>query len=184
MKDEILIHASFSQVKQFTPRIPENRLPGENDTIPRICFSTKLESALTSMPSGGIALKGLLKAIPQVAPVIHIYCCYMWENEHVRFIQPIDVERFFHVLDAVDRSEWWALDIPKLHHCIIKIQKAELKDCIDQNENKNAIVEKVFYDVIRQLPSNAPEPFFSRSPLPMLEEYDLRDIFACLGTKE
>ncbi|RKJ44875.1 hypothetical protein D7Y09_14100 [bacterium 1XD42-1] len=183
MKDEILIHASFSQVKQFTPRIPENRLPGENDTIPRICFSTKLESALTSMPSGGIALKGLLKAIPQVAPVIHIYCCYMWENEHVRFIQPIDVERFFHVLDAVDRSEWWALDTPKLHHCIIKIQKAELKDCIDQNENKNAIVEKVFYNVIRQIPSNAPERFFDQTLFPQFKKHDLRDIFAYLGAK-
>ncbi len=183
MKDEILIHASFSQVKQFTPRIPENRLPGENDTIPRICFSTKLESALTSMPSGGIALKGLLKAIPQVAPVIHIYCCYMWENEHVRFIQPIDVERFFHVLDAVDRSEWWALDTPKLHHKIIKIQKAELRDCIDQNENKNAVVEKVFYDIIRRLPCNAPELFFDQTLFPQFKKHDLRDIFAYLGAK-
>ena len=184
MKDEILIHASFSQVKQFTPRIPENRLPGENDTIPRICFSTKLESALTSMPSGGIALKGLLKAIPHVAPVIHIYCCHIWENEHVRFIRPADVKRFFHVLDAADRSEWWALDTPKLHHKIIKIQKAELKDCIDQNENKNAIVKKVYYDVIRRLPSNAPEPFFGHSPFPQLKKLDPRDIFTCLGAKE
>ena len=140
MKDEILIHASFSQVEQFIPRVPANRLPGENDVIPRICFSTKLESALTSMPSGGIALKGLLKAIPHVAPVIHIYCCHIWENEHVRFIRPADVKRFFHVLDAADRSEWWALDTPKLHHRIIKIQKAELKDCIDQNENKAASI--------------------------------------------
>ncbi|MGE4353545.1 MAG: hypothetical protein AB7D36_05625, partial [Oscillospiraceae bacterium] len=71
----LLWHASFDPVVQLTPRIPESRSPWEDATTPRICFSENIEKALTAMPKGGNALRGMLKCREKVTPLLYAFCC-------------------------------------------------------------------------------------------------------------
>lgn len=49
-----------SVIQEFTPRIPlfEQRIEGEDDTIPRICVAKSIEDCLSAMPDGGYHLQG------------------------------------------------------------------------------------------------------------------------------
>lgn len=178
---ELLLHASFSPVNEFVPRVPDGRAPGEDSKTPRICFSTKLENAISSMPGGGLALRGLLKLVPKIAPVIHVYYCLTWENAGVRFVPPAEVQRNYHVPDAIHCGEWWALDTPKMIHKLVKIKSADFEDGIDPNGSKGVLVKNLDYEVVKRPPTNMPDTFFNHYSF---KDYTLRQILAYAGERE
>ena len=47
-----LYHVSYNKVDRFIPRVPKERAGGENDDIPRICFSDSIEKCIAAKPSG------------------------------------------------------------------------------------------------------------------------------------
>ena len=53
------IHVSLDIVERFVPRIPGQRIPGEDGTIPRICVSNRLLDCINAMPSGPEALQSM-----------------------------------------------------------------------------------------------------------------------------
>ena len=44
------IHISFDIVDEFTPRVPRQRCPGEDETVPRICVAEDILIAVNSVP--------------------------------------------------------------------------------------------------------------------------------------
>ena len=52
-----LYHVSYNKVDRFIPRVPKERAEGENDDIPRICFSDSIEKCIAAKPSGPTALE-------------------------------------------------------------------------------------------------------------------------------
>lgn len=177
---EMLIHASFSEVKKFIPRVPTGRAPGEDGKTPHICFCTKLENAISSMPGGGFALNGLFKLKSKVAPVLHVYICFTWENMGVQFLPPYKVQFKHNVPDAVLCGEWWALETPTLLHKLIKVKEAEYEEALDLNGEKALWVKHIRYDVVHSLPVNAPEIFFSKH----IKDYSTREILSYIGERE
>lgn len=59
--NELLVHVSFEEVKEFALRIPAQRAPKEDGSTPRICFSTDIHTAITAMPNGGGGFIGAIK---------------------------------------------------------------------------------------------------------------------------
>lgn len=57
-----LYHVSkrLDDVEQFAPRIPENRIEREDDTVKRICVSKSVGGCLSAVPDGGSELEQYL----------------------------------------------------------------------------------------------------------------------------
>jgi hypothetical protein len=174
----ILIHVSFEEVKEFIPRIPKERIKGENKTVKRICFSDSIEKAINAVPNGGYALRGMFRYKTKITPIIHAYFCFKQENPNVRFVSPETVYKKYHVLDAESLCEWWALDTPKMEHRIVKVDNAELIDYTDQFGNHGVCIRGLEYDLIKELPKSAPETWIHGT---QIEKYGVRTIFACAG---
>jgi len=161
----ILYHVSFDPVENFKLRIPKDRCPNEDNTIPRICFSERLHLAVSSMPQGGQALRGLLefnekyKVKRKITPILHCYMCSEWEQPGV-FLPPEQIKD--KVGDAEGTREWWAIKIPKLNHVVMQVFDAKFRDTTDKFGNKGVVVDSVGYDVIKELPENAPELWFGK----------------------
>ena len=159
----LLMHVSFDPVDGFTLRVPENRLPGEDDKVPRICLSDFVHSALTSMPYGGIALRGMLD-FRKAAAVLHLYTAAYAGGGG--FIEPELVQSQFGVWDAIAMHEWWSVDrVPEFTHCIAVVKDATLREYRDINGNIQALVDAVQYDMVAALPENAPELYFKKRGL-------------------
>lgn len=63
MSKQTLYHISrmpCETVSRFTPRIPEFRVDGENDTIPRICAAPTISGCLIAHPEIGMYMSELL----------------------------------------------------------------------------------------------------------------------------
>lgn len=97
------IHVSLDIVERFVPRIPGQRIPGEDGTIPRICVSNRLLDCINAMPSGPEALQSMERL--GVPLVIHAY--YM-QAEQV--LPTKEVARY--VPDAEWSHESWLLTEP------------------------------------------------------------------------
>lgn len=154
----ILYHVSFEPVEKFEPRIPKNRCPGEDATIPRICFSERMELAITSMPQGGEALRGMLKLKGIITPILHCYMCNDWEQPEKLLSPDMLKDR---VGDAEGTREWWAIQVPTLKHVMLQIFDAKFKNSIDKFGNTGVVVMSIDRDVIHELPKNAPEISFA-----------------------
>lgn len=175
---DTLVHVSFSEVKEFRPRVPQWRAPRENGKTPRICFCTSKENCLSSMPGGGLALRGMLRLARRITPVLHVYHCIPWENKAVRFIHPQRVQKKYQVPDAITYGEWWALDTPAITHIIIRVQDAEMVDAIDAKGTPGVLVKRLKYEMLDSLPENSPEQFFARTDF---NKYDVRTILDHIG---
>ena len=176
----MLVHVSFEEVKSFIPRVPQERAKGENKTVKRICFSEGIEKAMNAIPLGGYALRGMLKS-KRVTPILHVYFCIVSDNPDVRFVPPETVQMKYHVLDAESMREWWALDIPKLEHRLVRVDKANMADYTDQFGNHGVCIKNLEHDLVKKLPANAPELWIRGTSL---EDYGVRTVFACLGQKQ
>lgn len=111
----------------FIPRIPNKnqRMEGENETIPRICVAKSIEDCLTAMPNGGYFLTSEHK--PKRIRV------YEFDEEVVQegnLIKPTDLYFSEYVLDAWVTGEHWVVNqnlLPKKVYDI-EIIKVEVID--------------------------------------------------------
>lgn len=167
----ILYHVSFDPVKKFDLRVPKSRCPGEDKKTPRICFSERMELAVSSMPQGGQALRGMLNLKGMITPILHCYMCADWEQPHGTFLPPDKIKN--KVGDAEGTREWWAIKIPKVNHVIMQVFDATFKESTDKFGNSGVIVTSIDHDVIHELPRNAPEIFFKNG-----KSYSMRTLFS------
>lgn len=75
----MLYHVSIERVinNNFCPRIPKDRIDGENDSIKRICFSKKIKKCITAMPNGIRKIENLIllertTGLPAIAYIYEI----------------------------------------------------------------------------------------------------------------
>lgn len=71
MKKVKLLHASFDEVEKFTPRIPKQRCPNEDDTIARICVAPTIRDTLAAIPQSGEVIHYM--KILNLPVIIHAY---------------------------------------------------------------------------------------------------------------
>lgn len=119
------VSKDLSQViSVFEPRIPrsENRMDGENDSIPRICLAKSLEDCLSAMPEGGYALEDSEEP--------HYIRLYLFDEEQ---IQPENImsstELYFsgYVQDAWVTGEYWVVEQSLVPTRILDIQINEIE---------------------------------------------------------
>lgn len=99
-----MVHVSFDLVKEFVPRVPQQRCPNENDTIERICVAPDVLSAMQSIPQCGEVMYFMRELGLPI--IIHAY--YMKSDN---IIENSDVQKY--VPDAEATREMWILDKPK-----------------------------------------------------------------------
>ena len=65
------IHISFDIVDEFIPRVPRQRCPGEDETVPRICVAEDILNAVNAVPQAGLVMENMKNIGLPV--VIHAY---------------------------------------------------------------------------------------------------------------
>lgn len=99
-----MVHVSFDRVSEFVPRVPENRCPGENSTISRICVALSIEDALNAMPRAGVLMDYMRQlGLPIILHVYHLEGGRVMPSEEVMQYVP----------DAEISHEMWLLEKPK-----------------------------------------------------------------------
>lgn len=123
------VHVSFDPVDEFVPRVPENRCPGENDSIPRICMAGDVISALNAMPGGALAAARM--AAIGLKPIVHAYYLKggrVLEGDAVRRLVP----------DAYATGEAWFLDSPSSVRRMDWLLDDPAIICLNQHEQDGA----------------------------------------------
>lgn len=103
-----LYHVSYDRIPEFELRIPQNRLPGEDSSIPRICLSTSIERCINAKPSQGQAL--YIAQQFRLRTALYIYEFDSSDIPADKLIRPDKLRRQFGVLDARVNGEHWLLD--------------------------------------------------------------------------
>lgn len=140
MKNFKLYHLSLYPVKNnlFVPRIPSVRFVGENNNIPRICFSTSIEGCISAIPGGINSMKVLLKNE-------HIEGIYLYEIDSSQIKlenikTPMKLLKEGLVPDALWTDECWAINqkvkckkpkLIKIKDIQSKIGNVNEKKCIE-----------------------------------------------------
>ncbi|MDF2881300.1 MAG: hypothetical protein K0R54_1857 [Clostridiaceae bacterium] len=108
----MLYHFSVRKVKKFYPRIPKCRIEGEDKTIKRICFSTNINRALTTMPSGVLKAKNLIQFEKSLNFPSIIYLYSLDENSISKenLINSASLVRRNLVPDALMGKEVWVIN--------------------------------------------------------------------------
>lgn len=90
----------------FIPRIPTNRLEGEDGIIPRICASTTIEGCLSSMPGGGMGLEN------HIHESLGIYKIFKIDTDKykLKYMNSSELICKELVMDAEITGEYWILD--------------------------------------------------------------------------
>lgn len=65
------VHVSFDHVQKFIPKVPKQRIKGEDSVTPRICVAGDVVSALRAIPEAGYAIRGM--QLLHMPVVIHAY---------------------------------------------------------------------------------------------------------------
>lgn len=99
-----MVHVSFDLVQEFIPRVPAQRCPYEDDTIPRICAAPDITSALQALPQAGKVIVAMQEL--ELPIIIHAY--YL-KSDCVLMPEQIADK----VEDAVANGEMWILERPK-----------------------------------------------------------------------
>lgn len=99
-----MVHVSFDLVKEFTPRVPQQRCPNENDTIKRICVAPDVLSAMQSIPQCGNVMCIMRElGLPIIVHAYYLKSGNVMQNDKV----------LEHVPDAETTGEMWILDKPE-----------------------------------------------------------------------
>lgn len=97
------IHVSFDIVDEFIPRVPRQRCPGEDKTIPRICVAEDILNAVNAVPQAGLVMENMKSLGLPV--VIHAY--YLTGEG----MGKEDVQKY--VPDAKLTGEFWLTEKPE-----------------------------------------------------------------------
>jgi hypothetical protein len=171
---EILHHVSFDPINEFVLRVPDTCAPQEDNKTPRVCLSEYVNTAIQAMPHGGRALRGMLLMRNKITPLLNLYVTAY--DGQCGFVPPNELMKKHGVCDAVMNSEWWAIDtVPKLEHRIIKIFDANMRDGKGMDGTTGVYVDDIEYDILHELPSNAPELFFGELGCPIRSAFKLID---------
>lgn len=116
------VHVSFDIVTEFVPRVPRQRCPGENSSIPRICIADNLYNAINAIPQAGLVLN-YMKSL-ELPLVIHAY--YLKGNG----MKNEDVQKY--VPDANLTGELWLTEKPekvyRIDYEIVDFTTKDVKD--------------------------------------------------------
>lgn len=173
-----LYHISFDPVEALIPRVPEHRAPGEDAETPRICFSETIEDAITAMPKGGQALRGMLKCRHKITPILYAYIADR-EADREAYLCPYDIYIKHHVHDAIANKEWWAIKPVTVQIRTLRVENAFFRDAKDELGNAGAIVLQVDFADLTEYPENAPVRFFGSRGV----KHPLRTVFALADQK-
>lgn len=139
IKNEV-IHCSFEPVDSFYLRIPEQRCPGEDETIPRICAAKTVEGALNAIPQAGEVIRRMQELDVQI--VIHVY--YLSCND---ILDTDEVSKY--VPDANRTGEVWLLKEPDaVRHEVLMLSEATIFDVEDCYGTPMCTVEGIEYTVM------------------------------------
>lgn len=174
----ILWHVSFEKVDEFSPRIPDTIMAGEDEKTPRICTATSIKNCLSAMPSGGSALKGLLestKKIKSMAAIVHAYC-FVVNNTDPRLIKPKVLKGKYGVLDAESTDEHWITEKVQFEHRVLEIRSAEFTKATDAHGNTGYLIDSIDYELVKIEPNNTFAHVFRSSK--ELNHIDVRSAFS------
>lgn len=141
MKNVKLIHVSFDEVENFTPRVPEQRCPNEDETIPRICVAPTIRNALSAIPQAGEVIYYMERL--HLPIVIHAY--YIESDSVLMSKEVVDK-----VPDAMGTKEMWVTKVPDM----VRRVDFELVDpVIAKRKDMNGTCERVVigYDSLRRV---------------------------------
>lgn len=104
----ILYHITqkLLQEPSFTPRIPKNRIQGEDDSIERVCVSDSIEGCLSSMPRGGKNLHETIDATNGVYRLFRINTEKLGIEEE-NILTPETLYNRNLVIDSILTGEYW-----------------------------------------------------------------------------
>lgn len=104
----ILYHVSQDMLHNgiFEARIPDKKLKGEDNTIPRVCFSSSIEGCLSSMPTGGSGLEAHMDDSNNIYKIFRIDT----DKYGVKYMAPEELIMKEFVMDAEVTGEYWILD--------------------------------------------------------------------------
>ena len=110
----MLYHVSFEQVKDgiFYPRIPGQRLEGEDNTTKRICFSKSINGCLSAIPDGYTLTHGAkcLSEKHMANPILYVYMLNEKSVDSKNIIAPHQLAEKGLVPDAVFTGEHWVIN--------------------------------------------------------------------------
>lgn len=107
-----LYHVSTLLEKEpvhFVPRVPESRMTGEDETTPRICFSTDITECLKSLPDSydGVYNKVYRQETEGVPALFSLFQTSSDEIESRHLVAPEELVAKSLVPDAVKHQEHW-----------------------------------------------------------------------------
>lgn len=110
----MLYHVSEQRIRQFTPRIPKNRIDGEDASIKRICFSDSLEGCIGSMPRGTLIAQNLvyLEQEYEVPALLYVYQLDETTIPKENLLSPRKLSVKNLVPDAIPNGEHWVINQP------------------------------------------------------------------------
>lgn len=138
--DMPLIHCSFETVEDFYPRIPLQRCPGEDDSIPRICVADSVNNALNAMPQAAEVLDTMERI--RVPLILHVY--YL-ESSNV--MNSVMVQKY--VPDALATHEKRILSRPdSIVHRVIKITHWLKESQTDPHGKIHLVIKELNYEFL------------------------------------
>jgi hypothetical protein len=139
-----------AKTKLFVPRIPEHRYVGEDDTIPRICFSDSILGCIKAIPDSYDGIYNRL-CLQEERGIPALFSVYSIDEGRL----PKDIirtpEQLQHLVpDALQTSEYWilnfTLELPLYSYIWVKnIQLDEDDNIIDcQFEHSKSPYQRCF----------------------------------------
>ena len=141
MKNVKLIHVSFDEVENFTPRVPQQRCPNEDETIPRICVAPTIRNALSAIPQAGEVIYYMERL--HLPIIIHAY--YI-ESDSVLMPKEL-VDK---VPDAMGTKEMWVTKVPD---AVLRVDFELVDPVIVKRKDANGTCERavIGYDSLRRV---------------------------------
>ena len=120
-----LYHLSYDPIEQFSLRVPKYRVPGEDDSVRRICLAPCIEDCINAKPGRGeIAQIALERKIPLV---LYLYKVEM-PRRNPCLIHPVSVYRDYGVSDAIHNQEYWLTRVPEFEEHMLLLCSAKFVD--------------------------------------------------------
>lgn len=99
-----------AETKLFTPRVPENRCEGEDDTIPRICFSNNVLGCIKAIPDSYDGVYNRVR-LQKEKGIPALFSVYSVDEEKLSKDIIRTPEQLQHLIpDALQNSEYWIIN--------------------------------------------------------------------------
>lgn len=120
MRSEIeLLHLSYDPISVFEPRVPGQRLDGEDGETKRICLAPDIESAINAKVDRATAVQVALKR--KIPLALYVYTAKIPRQD---LVLPITLYRNHGVKDAILNQEYWVLSVPNFEEHILVVDDA------------------------------------------------------------